>query len=70
MKMNTSNPSSNPASHLTIDDLDRASLGSTASLKFSMLQCSSEDCLIATHEFDTSPLASSPDYAEGDSLSR
>lgn len=68
--MNPTNPTSDPASHLTIDDLDRASLGSTASLNFSMLHCSSEDCLIATHEFDTSPLTTSPDHAEGDGLSR
>jgi hypothetical protein len=68
--MNPTIPTSDPASHLTIDDLDRASLGSTSSLNFSMLHCSCEDCLIATHEFDTSPLTTSPDRAEGDGLSR
>jgi len=68
--MTTANPPYDPAIHLTISDLDRASSGSMASINFTMIQCSSEDCLIATNEFDTSPLISSVDDAASDRLSR
>lgn len=53
--MNADHTQSESVSHLTQSVIELATKDSGPGVELAMLMCHSEDCLIATHEFDTSP---------------